>query len=254
METTTFEMMGWPLVKLEGESAPRVSHLILGERIGLARARKARELIERNRAEFERYGELLCRPTAGRQRTGFGERDYEVDSYDLNEGQAMLFATLARTPQAADVREGLIRLYLLVRELGVSGAAANVELARLSKEVAELKGYLLERNTKPSTASTLELDAIMTSVDGIALMRRALGQPKATKLGVLQDMIKPVEWGRPGERWEFLPGPNVGRAKTWLKTELLRLKRIAKSDSVKAAAVQTAVSTVLQQKLDFAKN
>lgn len=66
----------------------------------------SRRLIEDNREEFHRYGELVA-PEA----TNSGRPGRPAIAYLLNFGHALLYCTLSEAPRAADVREALIRTF-----------------------------------------------------------------------------------------------------------------------------------------------
>ena len=82
------------LTPMAGE--PCVHDLKLAEGLGFKRPRVIRELVERNKAELEGYGPLAVR---------YGKsRGQAFNEFFLNEGQALVICTLARTEKAADVR------------------------------------------------------------------------------------------------------------------------------------------------------
>ncbi|MBC05681.1 hypothetical protein [Thalassospira sp.] len=86
---------------------PRIQDERLGERLGLSRPRDIRKLIDRNRAELEGFG-----PLAPRWRKSRGQ---DFEEYWLNEAQALLVCTFARTDRAAEVRRELIMVFLAWR-------------------------------------------------------------------------------------------------------------------------------------------
>ena|GEM_PF-2433800 len=91
---------------------PRIRDARLGERLGFDRARKVRDLIERNIKELQAYGAaprrgaLVKRPQGG---------TINVQEYWLNEAQSLLLCMFARTDKAAEVRQELISVFLAVR-------------------------------------------------------------------------------------------------------------------------------------------
>ncbi|MFO1150964.1 MAG: hypothetical protein U1E62_21525 [Alsobacter sp.] len=97
------------LMLIDHEGEPRVLDLQLAEALGLGRPRVIRELIARNKAELGRYGPTPCRTAMVRIGSG---AQREVQEYLLNEPQALLLAVKSLTPQAADVREMLIRVFM----------------------------------------------------------------------------------------------------------------------------------------------
>jgi len=121
---------------------PTILDLRLAELLGYERPRKIRDIIKRNLPELERYGTVFSvtvtentndeddkRPTAGRTRPtddgifptagknnrGRGRPGME---YHLNEGQALLIATLSKTENAAEVRYMLITVFIKWRQQG----------------------------------------------------------------------------------------------------------------------------------------
>lgn len=90
------------IVDLGGEPLARDTDI--GERLGLARPRVIRELIERNRGELEGFGPLAVRHGKS--------RGQDFDEYLLTEEQALLVATLSSAPNAPAVRAMLIRTFV----------------------------------------------------------------------------------------------------------------------------------------------
>ncbi|WP_211109476.1 helix-turn-helix domain-containing protein [Azospirillum tabaci] len=121
------------------DGEPRVSDVILAERLGFGQPCDIRKLIERNRAELETYGEV-CATVA--QTTEKGGRPGKA--YYLNEGQALVICALSRTPQAALVRRQIIEVFLAYRRgklaspEGAALAALAAEVGRLAAVVGEL--------------------------------------------------------------------------------------------------------------------
>lgn len=89
------------------DSEPRVQDIVLGERLGFARPRKVREIIERNLPELKAYGSSAPRRGAYRG-TSFVE-------YHLNEPQALLICMFSNTAKAAEVRRQLITVFMEYR-------------------------------------------------------------------------------------------------------------------------------------------
>lgn len=90
---------------------PRILDTRLGEALGFGRSTSIRVLIERNRAEMERYGEvcITAMQTAGIQGGRPGK------AYWLTEGQALCLSALSNAPNAPDVRQMLIEVYMAYR-------------------------------------------------------------------------------------------------------------------------------------------
>ena len=121
---------------------PTILDLRLAELLGYEKVHKIRDLIKRNLPELERYGTVFSatvaentddeddkRPTAGRTRpTDDGifptagkntrGRGRPGTEYHLNEGQALLIATLSKTENAAEVRYMLITVFIKWRQQG----------------------------------------------------------------------------------------------------------------------------------------
>lgn len=92
----------------DGEA--RVRDLLLAERLGFRETRAIRKLILRNRQELSAYGEVWDTPS---QTSEVGGRP--GTEYHLNEAQALLVCTFARTPNAAALRKQLVDVFLAWR-------------------------------------------------------------------------------------------------------------------------------------------
>nr|HMO30064.1 hypothetical protein [Enterovirga sp.] len=88
---------------------PRILDLVLAGRLGFVAPREIRQLILRNKAELEGYGNLWRRATKS---LGRGRPGHE---YHLNEAQALLICALARTSMAARIRRELITVFMEYR-------------------------------------------------------------------------------------------------------------------------------------------
>ncbi|MGY0782108.1 hypothetical protein ACW7BC_29880 [Azospirillum argentinense] len=117
------------------DGEPRISDLVLAERLGMADPHMIRRLIERNRAELETYGEVSVTVTETSQKGGRPGK-----AYYLNEGQALVICALSRTPQAALVRRQIIEVFLAYRR-GVLPVAEEQQqtIAHLAAELADLR-------------------------------------------------------------------------------------------------------------------
>lgn len=89
------------------DAEPRVKDTRLAQALGFARPRVIRELIERNRAELERYDSIAVRHGAYRGK--------EYAEYWLTEGQALCLAALSNAPRAPEARHTLISVYMAFR-------------------------------------------------------------------------------------------------------------------------------------------
>ncbi|MBF0335015.1 MAG: hypothetical protein HQL40_15430 [Alphaproteobacteria bacterium] len=83
---------------------------VIGERLGFARSRDVRSLIEGNRTKLESYGEVYAAAPKTSHKGGRPAR-----AYYLNEGQALVICALTRTPQAAAVSRELIEAFMAWR-------------------------------------------------------------------------------------------------------------------------------------------
>ena len=98
------------------DNEPRIKDVVLGERLGLNRPRKIREVILSNMAELLAYG---CAPLVrAHEKIGFVTR--QTEAYYLNEPQALLICMFSRTQKAAAVRKELIDVYMAYRTQGLT--------------------------------------------------------------------------------------------------------------------------------------
>lgn len=100
----------FPVIYVEDEA--RIGHFDLAARLGHGDRRDVSRLIQRNRAELSRYGQMGSR--AQMIAIGNGAKR-SVTEYLLNEPQAILVCMFAQTPRAADVRQAVIETYMAVR-------------------------------------------------------------------------------------------------------------------------------------------
>lgn len=96
------------LITIAGE--PRVLDSDLARALGLGRATNIRQVIARNMAELQGFGEVCIRDV---QTTEAGGRPGRA--YHLNEGQALLICIISRTATAATVRRSLINVFMAYR-------------------------------------------------------------------------------------------------------------------------------------------
>lgn len=108
------------------DDGPRARDTDIAARLGFKRPRKIRELIERNKAELERFG--TC-PAVGHVVKG-----NPVTEYWLNEEQSLLIATLSDAEFAADVRHMLIKVFVAWRR-GQLPPMAGVSSFREAREI-----------------------------------------------------------------------------------------------------------------------
>lgn len=96
------------------EDEPRIKDIVLGERLGLKRAVKIKEVIEANIKEIQGFGP--CPLQTDTIKVGCVMRP--VKTYYLNEAQALLLCMFSRTAKAAQVRKELIDVYIAYRTRG----------------------------------------------------------------------------------------------------------------------------------------
>lgn len=107
---------------------PRVKDVDIAERLGFDRPHKIREIIERNRPEFESLGALVEGPAS----THGATRPAAGCVFWLSEEQALLVAVLSRAPAAPAVRSMLIKVFVAWRRGAMLGAAgANAEVRKV---------------------------------------------------------------------------------------------------------------------------
>lgn len=94
---------------IQADDGARVRALAIGITLGLKRSDHIKRLIDRNRAEFERYGPLY--QAAAMVQLGSGAAR-EVADYLLNEEQSVLATVLSKAPRAPDAREIVIRTFV----------------------------------------------------------------------------------------------------------------------------------------------
>lgn len=94
------------------DTVPRIQDVLLADRLGYSRSRDIRQMIERNRAELEAYGNVAVRCRA--VETGNGSIK-EVTEFYLNEHQSLLICMFSKTEMAAAVRKALIDVFVAYR-------------------------------------------------------------------------------------------------------------------------------------------
>ncbi|MFV0627028.1 MAG: hypothetical protein ACK5N8_06750 [Alphaproteobacteria bacterium] len=97
------------------DDEPRIKDVILGERLGLKKARDVRVVIKSNMAELLKYGGTPL--LTANEKLGCLTR--MTEAYYLNEAQALLICMFSRTTKAAEVRKELIDVYMAYRTKGL---------------------------------------------------------------------------------------------------------------------------------------
>lgn len=131
------------VVLAEVEGIPRVRDLDLAERLGFARPRDARKLIERNRAEFDAMG--ICATVAQNHGGGRGRPGTE---YWLNEEQSLLLAVLSDAPNAPAVRSMLIKVFVAWRRGRLDSVGLSTDQADLLRRVDGISRMLAHKVTE----------------------------------------------------------------------------------------------------------
>ena len=126
-------------LKVMGEQVPRIQDLKVAEALGFERPRKIRELIERNRAEFEAMGSMF-----EVQQRHDGGRGRPTTEYWLNEEQALLAATFSNARRAPEVRGMLIKVFVAWRRGELPAQPA-------SYPVPDAFSVMAERLSRPET-------------------------------------------------------------------------------------------------------
>lgn len=121
---------GWSVTMDDDE--PRIMDEELGKRLGFARTRKIRELIERLLRDGK-LNDIHCRPTVGRQSTGNGgTREYVVDAYWLTKKQALKVIAKSETAIADAILDVVIDVFDAVMRGQLVAAAQQVPVPVLS--------------------------------------------------------------------------------------------------------------------------
>jgi len=92
------------------DAEPRVHDLRLADALEFSQSRDIRKLIDRNRAELGKHGEV-CATVA--QTSPSGGRP--TNEYWLNEPQSLLVCMFSRTERAAEVRAEIIKVFMVWR-------------------------------------------------------------------------------------------------------------------------------------------
>lgn len=171
---------------------PRVGHPHLATALGLPRQQELQRLIERNRSEFERYGEVCV--TAA-QTSEKGGRPGKI--LWLNEGQCILAAVRSEAPRAAEVRHQVITVFMEYRN-GKPVAAAD-PLARVAD--------MLDIHDKSE-----KLAAVSVMLAGLQRDHDRFTRGLQSCVGAIRDMVAlvpptppatPRAVGRPSSRDQF---------------------------------------------------
>lgn len=193
------EVNGWDLV-VGADAVPRVRDLDLGARLGFARPRKFRELVERLRSAGILNDIDLC-PTVGRSQLGNGAvRD--VLEYHLSERGALIAIAKSETPIAHQITAQVIDVYLAVRAAQARPATIPLDVAH-GPRIGETE---LERRELVSWC-TLVAASLGVSVHRVhGAIRRTYRVPSAYAVTVLAWPLVRSFLEALGQRRILLPG------------------------------------------------
>ncbi|MBP7336883.1 hypothetical protein [Niveispirillum sp.] len=154
---------------------PRVSHVRLAQVLGVADARAILRLIERNRAELERYGSISVTVTENTDAIGRGRPG---KTYWLNEPQALLVCIRSDAPQAPAVRQSLIQVYMDWRRGQLAPAATDMDGRPLALTEPEIMAALAFRRAvqKQADAEIARLRRDVGTALSSALDRAIIGE------------------------------------------------------------------------------
>jgi hypothetical protein len=187
---------------IENDNEPRVLDVRLAERLEFKRLADIRELIERNRAELERYGiiRMVRIIHVGAGRPGF--------EYWLNEAQALVICMKSDAQRAADVRYEVITVFLAWRSGQTSSIPVFRDLfapvTRIEDAIDQTHGIVIDIRDylKSSTASmrceSIEikskldrnLEAVFGMSSDVAAARRELERIQIRKTPKAEDIYQ----------------------------------------------------------------
>lgn len=130
------------------DQEPRIYDLRLAERLGFARPRAIRQIIDRNRVELEAYGPLVVIEENSPHGVALSPHGVALSRrgtlgrvYWLNEGQALVVCMLSKTPNAAAIRFEVIQVFIAFRRGKAPGnPAADERRQKLARSlIADLR-------------------------------------------------------------------------------------------------------------------
>lgn len=218
---------GWDLELLDGEQERRIGASQQGEKLGYERPRDFKKLVMRNWEELLRYGQIPQRATVARYESRPGIwQERTVKEPMLNEAQALLMCMFANTSTAADIREEVIRAYLVIKRAAETQSFERIRL--LEHSVLELM-----RRIAPDPHGLLGSNArdLRSRISSVSVKRRQLGDPHASLTAVDNEVRMIVDYPRVrGAKWENCPAQVATRAHSYVAAQLDALdKRIKKS-------------------------
>lgn len=126
------------------DAEPRILDIRVAEQLGYERPADIRDLIARNEAELETYGEVFR--TVRKTPSAKGGRPSQ-DIF-LNEGQLLLLCMLSRAPNAPAVRKQVIDVFIAWR--------AGTLPPSQDRAIVKVKEHLRRVSTSRATATRLE--------------------------------------------------------------------------------------------------
>lgn len=177
----------------EIDSEPRVLDTVLGERLGLSRARDVRSTIVSSQAELATYGDL---PRVAEPRSRLGGRP--TSAYYLNEPQALLICMFSNTTRAAEVRKMLIDVFMEYRR-GKAMPASQVKPVKVKAHERRTSTKLDNAFSLARSAGRLEkvADTFEPRVQSLSMIvvdgRPVVFDPHATDLRA-GDVIVGFDW------------------------------------------------------------
>lgn len=146
------------LIKItEIEQEPRIQDIVLGRALGLKRSRAIRQVIESNMPELLTYGRAPLQMAD--VKIGCAAR--KIESYYLNEPQALLICMFSRTDRAAQVRKEVIEAYMSFK------AQNKAEVIEVSPYTRRLPSGA--REIKLSEKARSEIGGIVKACCGVAI-------------------------------------------------------------------------------------
>lgn len=137
-DRTIVRASGWDMTIWPGAGdEPRIRDLDAAERLGFARTRKIREIIERI---WPGFAGLYCRPTVGRQPVGpkgGGVREFVYNEVWLTEAQLLKVIARSETPIAEAILDEMISVYMAVRRGFAQRLVAELVREQLDARVSE---------------------------------------------------------------------------------------------------------------------
>jgi hypothetical protein len=204
---------------------PLIRDLDAAARLGFARPRDIRKLIERLWPENARP---IQRATVARRNVrGGGVQEYRVDEYWLTEAELLKLCARAETKVAEAVLDEMIAVYMAVRRGLLPRPAPAVPL-QLATEVSALRAAVVELQRELASGTIgpdVALDKIVTPLRRIAALRGATGRDrKAERARYDRRLRNLLGHARRGATWARLDRKLLGVAEVhlgeWLDTAI----------------------------------